>query len=82
MTNPIPRDIRDNPLLIIAWRDCLFWSVANPAIMLAFRSDTGIDWVNAVTPLESMVDEATGRIHAQAATYIRWFNSNVWGPTK
>lgn len=77
--NPIPEDIRDIDLMVIAWRDCLFWAVGFKPIMDQFAESTGKRLSLPKSPVEEMVDLATGHKDAELRRFIDWFNVNVWG---
>jgi hypothetical protein len=79
--NPIPEDIRHSDLMIIAWRDCLMWAQGEPEIRATFEAETGMKLPSdSASPIERMVDKATGYDAAWANAFIAWFNKNVWGP--
>jgi hypothetical protein len=77
------RQIRDlapeDPLMAGAWAAALHAAVCNADMMHSFRSDTGSFWEPGITPIERMIDEATGVDFAFVIQFIRWFNLNVWG---
>jgi hypothetical protein len=68
-----------NPIMAQAWVDCLRWSVTEPEILAAFRAATGSDYSPGATPIERMIDQATGRDREFVEQYVAWFNENVWG---
>ena len=49
---------------------------------VAFVHDTGYTWTPGRSPLERMVDEATGRDRAIVKAFVRWVNVQVWGPIR
>jgi hypothetical protein len=67
------------PYLIPAWFGCLAWALQEPDILTAFRADTGLTWTPGRTPLERMIDDATGADAAFIAAFAAWMNHNVWG---
>lgn len=75
------------PFLVRAWLDCLLWSLRSekPNFVEAFTAETGVHLLRlARTPLEAMIDQATGHTPAvQMRTFMEsyapWFNANVWG---
>jgi hypothetical protein len=69
----------DNLIMAQAWVDCLRWSVTEPEMLAAFRADTGCDFTPGLTPIDRMIDEATGRQRAFVEQYVAWFNENIWG---
>ena len=62
-----------------AWLSCIHWAIQEPEIVDAFRKDTGLNWRPGRTPLERMIDEATGMDRKFIVEFIRWSNVNVWG---
>lgn len=49
-----------------------------PDAVEAFKRDTGIA-VSAETPLDQMIDQATGRDRDIAVSFINWVQENHWG---
>ena len=68
-----------HPLMAQAWVDCLRWSVTEPGMVAAFQAQTGCVWTPARTPIDQMIDAATGAEEALVTQYLLWFNQNVWG---
>ena len=62
-----------------AWLGCLRWALSEPEIVAQFREETGNQWTPGRTPIESMIDDATGVAHDFIVSFIVWFNINVWG---
>ena len=62
-----------------AWLGCIRWALIDPDIVAAFRADTGNTWTPARTPIDAMVDKATGADRDFIEQFIRWTNINVWG---
>ena len=69
-----------DPLMAIAWRDCLIWAARQDNIVSAFEADTGM-YLPAST-LDRMIDLATGFNEERAQAFVVWFNKNVWGPAE
>jgi|SRR5882762_5112823 len=67
-----------NPIMAQAWGDCLRWSVTEPEILAAFRADTGSTFTHGGTPIDRMIDQATGKDREFVEQYVSWFNENVW----
>jgi len=63
------------------WAACLRWAVCSEAVQKDFEAATGIKYHGAGSPIEAMLDNATG--HNPAEEYIKsflpWFNEMVWG---
>ncbi len=68
-----------HPLMQIAWRDCLLWACTFEPIVKQFRDETGNAWEFGKTPIERMVDKATGAETEYCREFVEWFNANVWG---
>lgn len=71
--------IPSDPLVQIAWRDCLMWAAGEADIKASFTRETGFSLPAKLTPLDMMIDSATGYDDALARKFIEWFNANVWG---
>jgi hypothetical protein len=71
-----------DPLMAIAWADCLRWAVTRSDIVEAFRRETGIVLVPVRSPLDRMIDAASGRDDEVGRRFLAWFNANVWGEEK
>ena len=63
-----------------AWAGALSAAIKEPEILAQFRADTGNNWEPARSPLDKMIDEATGVDRAFVEEFVAWFNTNVWGP--
>jgi hypothetical protein len=62
-----------------AWLSCLFWAIAKDEIMRDFREQTGNKFQFARTPLDQMIDDATGAQEQFVRSFTEWFNQNIWG---
>ncbi len=63
-----------------AWRDCLTWAIAEPQVLAEYTRDTGATIMPAPTsPIERMVDDATGAQRKSVEDFMAWFNVNIWG---
>ena len=61
-----------------AWLSCI-WSVANePNAAKLFLADTGMKLSH--TPIDQMIDQATGMDRKILEAFILWVNRTVWGP--
>lgn len=61
------------------WASALLWAVRDPEAVKAFQADTGVTAPIAHSPLDAMIDAATGRDEHFARAFAEWFNRNVWG---
>ena len=62
-----------------AWIDCLVWAVSNDKVIDQYKRDTKSGFVPPNTPIERMIDEATGHGKAEVEKFVEWFNVNIWG---
>lgn len=65
--------------MLSAWASCMTWAIAHAEIMAAFRADTGNQWQPGRTPLDKMIDNATGAHQKFITDFVNWANINVWG---
>lgn len=63
----------------IAWRDCCLWAFDEPGIREQFRIDTGVDLDSVSSPMDRLIDGATGEKSAGLAAFVSWFNRFIWG---
>jgi hypothetical protein len=63
-----------HPLMQVAWVDCLRWAITEEEIIRAFRTETGCTWTPGRTPLERMIDAATGAEVSFLEAFLSWFN--------
>ena len=63
-----------------AWLGCLVWAISQPDVVAQFREETGNKWVPGKTPIDRMVDDATGASRQFIMEFVEWANVNVWGP--
>jgi hypothetical protein len=75
ITKHLPAD----SLMAQAWVDCLRYTISEPEALAAFHTDTGSTCTPGCTPIDRMIDEATGREREFVEQYLAWFNENVWG---
>lgn len=68
-----------HPLMQIAWRDCLMWAFTFNPIVKQFNEDTGCTFTMGGSPIERMIDKATGADTEYCRQFVEWFNANVWG---
>ena len=67
-------------LAAVAYRDCLLWAVTQDDITAHFTLDTGMALpIQARTPLDMLIDQATGYDAGFARAFVAWFNTHVWG---
>lgn len=64
-----------------AYYGCLRWALTFDPILERFKSDTGKGLPAARSPIEKMVDQATGHDPYEDffRAFVSWFNENIWG---
>lgn len=68
-----------DPLMQLAWRDFISWAFDQPQIRQDFEQATGQRSLPpARTPLDLMVDDATGAHSAYAEAFIKWATEAMW----
>jgi hypothetical protein len=75
----ITKHIPTAPLMAQAWDDCLHYTSSDPEALAAFHADTGSTFTLGRTPIDRMIDKATGRERAFVEQYLTWLTENVWG---
>jgi len=79
MDNLLDPYLPAEPYLRPAWASCLLWSVTEPEILEAFRTQTGCTWTPPRSGLDRLIDSAAGADREFVRQYVEWFNANVWG---
>lgn len=64
------------------WAASVLYSSRNDEIARRFQEDTGCRYRPASSPLEAMIDDATGMNERLAAQFVRWHNRYIWGETR
>lgn len=62
-----------------AWLGCIRFALGDESVVRAFREETRNFWEPATTPMDRLVDEATGADWAFLVEFIQWVNVAVWG---
>ena len=71
----------DTPACMLPmWLGALHFAVSNEDAWDAFIADTGHAWRPGRTPVDRLIDDATGATRASLAAFIAWFNVAIWGP--
>lgn len=69
-----------DPLMVWPWYDLLRFCLGQPDCVAQFRADTGETWELAGrTPLDRMIDTATGREALFFQAFAKWMNQTQWG---
>lgn len=63
-----------------AWIDFIRWASGTPALVSQFQHETGNYWQPGRTPIEQMIDEATGADRLFCVEFVKWLNTEIWGP--
>lgn len=61
----------------VAFASFVRWAWDDPETRRAFEADTGLR--SADTPMDALVDDATGYGEHRAEAFVRWVAENVWG---
>ena len=68
------------PLMMPAWLGCISWAITQDDCLEQFQRDTGLDIRSLrCSPIEAMIDEATGRRRAMFVAWCDWVTVNLWG---
>ena len=69
------------PLVAAAYIGCLKWAISNADVKSAFNIETGID-INSLingSPLDQMIDDASGRTQEKLARFADFVTDRIWG---
>ncbi len=70
----------DNPLMQLAFRDFVFWLWDQEVYRRLFETETKTPpLLAAKTPLEAMIDEATGANGEYVEKFVEWAIKTQWG---
>lgn len=69
----------DDPLMYPAFMGCVSWALGNDEVMARFRADTGKTWTPGRTPIERMIDHATGVDLDFFQSFSDWVEANIFG---
>lgn len=68
---------KGDPLMELAFADCVRWAWGDKEMRAEFERSTGKRL--PTTDLESAIDEATGYDEELAGAFARWVIEDVWG---
>lgn len=79
-----PRDakmIAPDPLTEAAWFGFIRWAIGRPEIRARFQTETGLslDSLDGRSPIEAMVDKATGYRDDVIGHFVEWATREIWG---
>ena len=63
-----------------AWLGCLSFASRQPEILAWFHDATGMPTTLGGSPIEQMIDEATGYDKKVITAFVQFVNANIWGP--
>ncbi len=71
----------DDPLMAIAWLSFLRVSIQQPQVIAAYEAERGrpFTFARMRSPIERMIDDATGFTDSELDDFIDWLNEEVWG---
>lgn len=69
------------PIVAAAYIGCLKWAISNADVRSAFNIETGIDIGSLIndSPLEQMIDDASGRTQENLARFADFVTDRIWG---
>lgn len=71
-----------DPIMRFMWCGSIQFAIGEKKILDAFRKETGLAYSPPKSPLEKMIDDATG-FNQQAeeffVAFAKWHNANIWG---
>jgi hypothetical protein len=78
---PAKKRISEQGLLDEAWAACILWAAQNDKLVAQFNAATGNNFGKTLTPIERMIDKATGHKEnlAEVDEFVRWVTINYWG---
>ena len=63
----------------IAWRDFVLFAWAEPNIRAQFTAATGLRVTPATSPIDVLVDDATGATASVLTKFVEWVTREHWG---
>lgn len=63
----------------IAWRDFINFAAREPDIIAQFNAETGRHYGAPATPIEAMIDDASGRLEDDTNEFVLWVTERHWG---
>lgn len=69
-----------DPLMALAWHNCLHWAIGEEKILESFRKASGVNYRPPANMLEKLIDESCGNDGFEfLRAFVIWFNVNIWG---
>jgi hypothetical protein len=63
-----------------AWLGFILFAGGETLICEQFKKDTGLTFQAATSPLDQMIDKATGHDEHLIREFVLWVNKALWGP--
>lgn len=71
----------DDPLMAVAWLSFVSWAARHRETLAAYEADTGkrLVFSRPRSPIDRMIDEATGYERESMESFVDWVNAELWG---
>lgn len=79
MSESITSSWDDDPLMYPAFIACVSWALGEEEIVARSRAETGNNWQVARTPIDRMIDQATGIEREFFQAFASWVEANIFG---
>jgi hypothetical protein len=63
----------------IAWRDFINWASRNKEVVTQFNKETKRQFLIPTSPINLLVDKATGKDLDDVQEFVFWVTKNLWG---
>lgn len=74
--------IPPDPLMQGPWHGSVLYALSQPDALAAFTAETGVAVPRSRTPLDALIDDATGRHRAFVLAFLKWHNDAIWGDVR
>lgn len=78
-SNSLKKHVPKDPLMAGPWSVAISVALRDASMLAGFKTDTGLSWNPPKSPLDRMIDEATGADMKFLVAFAAWFNENIWG---
>lgn len=68
-----------HPLMASAWIGSVRYALTRADVLAAFRKETGNQWRPGRSPMDAMIDQATGAELDFIRAFAKWHNETIWG---
>jgi hypothetical protein len=62
-----------------AWAGFVQYAITDERVVEQFERETGVKFSVATTPIDRMIDEATGRVETDIEKFVLWVTERYWG---